>query len=186
MKPDSALVRPLSQKLNVIADLGGEADMSEIYDDYTEWYTTTKTRFLAHPNSALSRPFFNRHRIHILKMAVVFEASESGTLIVSQRAWVRAVEFMHRAEQVIFDLLPTGMNAQGFLLQRFEEKIKQAGSEGISRNDLTRTFQSIRLKDREECLATLEQAERIEGRQMERTSDRGGRPRTVYVHADYF
>lgn len=181
--PNPALVEPLAGRLREIASLSGQADLSATRLDYERWYTSTKTRFLAHPNSALADAYFNRHRVQVLKIAVIFEASESATLQVSQRAWKRATEFMHRVEQVIFRLLPTGMNSQGFQLQRMEEKIKEAGNKGISKNDLTRAFQSMKPREREEALTTLQDAGKVEVLTLPPKSS-GGRPKMVFVHED--
>jgi hypothetical protein len=180
--PDPALVTPLAERLKPIASLSGQADLSAIRSYYERWYTDTKTRFLAHPNNALADAYFNRHRNHILKLAVIFEASAGVTLEVSPRAWERAAEFMGRVETALFGLLPTGMSAQGYLLQRMEEKIQQAGKSGISRNEFTRAFQSVKPREREEALATLLEAERIDALTL--PSD-GGRRKTIYVHEKF-
>jgi hypothetical protein len=182
--PDPASLDPLAEKLRQIASLSGEADLSAIRSSYEQWYTDTKTRFLKHPNTALSDAYFNRHRNHVLKLAVIFEVSECGTLRVSQRAWKRAVEFMHRVEQSIFRLLPTGMSAQGFLVQRMEEKIKQAAKRGISKNEFTRAFQSMKPRDRDEGVKTLLETGRIRIEEAH-SAARGGRTKIIYLHEDY-
>jgi hypothetical protein len=182
--PDPALISPLAERLKQIAGLSGQADLSAVRSDFEHWYTDTKSRFLKHPNTALADAYFNRHRNHVLKMAVIFEVSAGGTLKVSRRAWAQAVEFMGRVERAIFRLLPTGMSAQGYLLQRMEERVKLAGREGISRNELTRCFQAVKSREREEALTTLQDAERIDARTLHPTSV-GGRRKTVYVHEKF-
>lgn len=181
LPPDASLVADLARKLTRIAELRGEADLIAILPNYEKWYSDTKRRFEAQPNPALARAYFNRHRGHVLKLAVIFEASQSGTLKVSAAAWERAVEFAARIEKCIFEMLPTGMNAAGYDLQKIEERIRMAGSKGISHNDLTRCYQDMHPKEREQKLKTLLEAGRIFSGQ-EKTR---GRPKTYYCHADF-
>jgi hypothetical protein len=153
--PDASLIPPLAERLKEIAALKGEADLSDIVADYSEWYVETLRRFEAQPNASLARVYFNRHRGHVLKLAAIFEASRTGALKVSRESWQRAVEFARRVEDTIFRLLPTGMSALGYDLQRIEERIKAAGPEGLSQNDLTRSYQSMKKWEREQAIQTL-------------------------------
>lgn len=179
--PDPSLIAPLAARLTQIAQLKGEADLLAIQPNYEKWYTDTKRRFESQPNRALAMAYFNRHRGHILKLALVFEVSQSGTLKVSTAAWERAVEFAGQIEKCIFDMLPTGMSAAGYDLQKIEDRIRQAGPKGISQNDLTRGFQAMNPKDREQKVNTLIDAGRI----YRGADSTGGRPKTWYRHADF-
>jgi len=182
--PDVSLVAPMADRLKQIGQLTGSADLSEIEGSYKQWYIQTKRRFEAQSNPTLAAAYFNRHRNHVLKLAVIFEAAQSATLRVSKAAWERAVDFAAQVERCIFQLLPTGMSAGGFDLQRIEERIRTAGTRGITRNEFTRCFQSMDLRDRNEKIQTLLDAERII--QLDpSTSGKGGRPKTVYVHAEF-
>jgi hypothetical protein len=179
--PDAAGVQPLAVKLKHIGQLKGEADLSEILPLYKQWYVRKKRQFEAQSNPTLALAYFNRHRGHVLKLAVIFEASRSGTLKVSDVAWEAAVRLAEQIERTIFALLPTGMSAAGYALQKFEDRIRRAGAVGIARNEFTRCFQSISLRDREQGLRTLTDAGRIQSR-VEST---GGRPGVWYSHTDF-
>lgn len=179
--PDASLVSPLAERLAGIGQLSGEADLSAILPLYETWYSDTKRRFEAQPNRSLAMAYFNRHRVHVLKLAVIFEASQSATLRVSLATWERAVKCAAQIEGCICGVLPTGMSAAGFELQRMEERIRQAGTQGLSQNDFTRAFQSMNPRERDQGIKTLGAAGRI----VVGTLTTGGRPRTVYVHTDF-
>jgi hypothetical protein len=180
-RPDPALVVPLAARLQAIAHLSGEADLSAIMPLYEKWYIDTKTRFLCHSNTALAESYFNRHKQNVLKLAVIFEASGSATLKVSAGSWGRAVEFMSRVEESTVKLLDTGMTALGFQLKRVEDRIRQAGKDGLSQNDFTRAFQSADPRDRDGWIKTLTAAGRVNAEVV----STGGRQKTVYVHANF-
>lgn len=179
--PDAALIAPLAQRLKEIGELKGEADLTAILPEYKSWYSETKRRFEAQANPALATAYFNRHRGHVLKLAVVFEASQTGTLTVSRRAWEQAVECAGRVERSIFELLPTDMSAVGYDLQRIEERIKAAGPQGLSQNEFTRSFQSMKRWERDQAIQTLVDA----GRVFKAQRQTAGRPPTVYLHESY-
>jgi hypothetical protein len=179
--PDASLIEPLAQQLKQIGRLKGEAGLSLILPLYEKWYSNAKRRFESQPNRALASAYFNRHRGHVLKLAVIFEASQNARLKVGVSAWVRASQFARKIEESTFAMLPTGMSAVGYEQQRIEERIRQAGPDGLSRNDLTRCFQSMNAMDREQQIKTLVAAGRIFS-DVRQTS---GRPGTVYVHEDF-
>lgn len=179
--PDENLVPGLATKLRSIAELEGYADLSAVEEACGEWYSAAKVRFGKQPNSALADPFFHRLRVELLKLAVVFEASQSATTVVSQEAFDRALLAVAQAEETIFKLLPSGMTREGSELERIAEKIRSAGPEGITRSDLTRAFQHIKLRDREERLRTLVEAGRI----RENSEQTAGRAVRVYIHQDW-
>lgn len=179
--PDAALIAPLAQRLKEIGELKGEPDLTVILPEYDSWYRETKRRFLEQANPALATAYFNRHRGHVLKLAVVFEASQTGTLTVSRRAWERAVECAGRVERSIFELLPTDMSAVGYDLQRIVERIKAAGSSGLAQNKFTRSFQSMKPHERDQAIRTLTDAGRIHA--VSRPT--AGRSTTVYVHESF-
>jgi hypothetical protein len=85
-------------------------------------------------------------------------------------------------ERTVFDLLPTGMNQEGFEVDRMAQRIKAAGPGGMSRSELTRAFQHIKPRDREDRLKTLQEAEDI--RVLRKTT--AGRPAEIFVHKDFW
>jgi hypothetical protein len=183
--PDASLLAPMADRLKQLGQLMGPAVLSEILGPYQQWYIETKRRFEAQSNPNLALAYFHRHRGHVLKLAVIFGASQSGSLRVSPEAWKRAIEFAAQVERCIFQLLPTGMSAVGFDVQRIEERIRKAGQSGITRNELTRCFQSMAPRDRKESIQTLIDAGAVIEREDLPTSSKGGRPKTVYFHAEF-
>ncbi len=181
LAPDASLIAPLAERLKQIGDLQGQASLSAILPAYRAWYSETRCRFDKQSNPALAMVYFNRHRGHVLKLALIFEASQSGTLTVSPEAWERAVEFASRIERTIFALLPTGMSAVGFDLKRIEERIRREGPKGLSQNAFTRAFQSMRPYEREQAIQTLIAS----GIVLVGSRNTNGRPATVYVHESF-
>jgi hypothetical protein len=180
-KPDRQLVKPLADFLNEIGKLNGVADLSGVERQYAEWYHAAHHRFEQQPNRALAIPFFNRLRALVLKLAVIFEASASRSLVVSPLALERAVQHAGSHEQTIFALLPTGLTAEGLAVDRIEQKIRQAGAHGISKSQLTRSFQDVKSRDRDERIKTLLDAGRVR-RYLRLT---GGRSPQILVHDDF-
>jgi hypothetical protein len=182
LAPDANLLPALAEKLRSIAKLEGYSDLSAVEDAYGEWYTAAKQRFGQQPNTSLADPFFHRLRNELLKLAVIFEVSQSGTIVVTPEAFGRAVAAVSQAEETIFKLLPSGMTREGSEVERIAEKIRQAGRNGISRSELTRAFQHVKQKDRDERLRTLVEVGRI----REITRQTAGRSVKVYFHDHYF
>lgn len=169
----------LIASLHRIDRIRGVADLSGILSRYErEWYSATRRRFLGEANSGLAGAFFARHRVHLLKLAVIFEVSQSGSLRVTDTAWDRAVACAARLEETIFSLVGTGMNRRGYALSSMENVIRDAGPEGVTKTVLTRAFQSLDRRDREQNLQTLKDA----GQVLEVTRQTSGRSATVFIH----
>jgi hypothetical protein len=178
--PDPALLPALAEQLASISSLEGHADLSAVETQYEEWYVEAKERFSKQPNSALADPFFNRLRGELLKLAVIFEVSESGTTTVTETAFKRAATVVTEAEETIVKLLPSGMTREGSELERMAEKIRSAGADGISKSELTRAFQHVKRRDRDERLGTLLETGRIQVS----SKKTAGRSVQRYVHQD--
>ena len=181
-KADERLIKPLAEHLKKVADLRGKADTTHVLDADDQWYREAQKRFDGQPNLSLAQPYFNRHRMHILKLAVIDQvAQDPPSLIVSMESWGRAVKVARRLERTILDLLGTGMSGAGFALKRVEDRIRQAGPEGLSRSVLTRAFQHDTPRDREERLRTL-----LDGRVVfTMTRGTAGRSAQLLVHDDH-
>ncbi len=179
--PDKSLVTPLADYLDKASQLTGEADLSEILNPYNSWYHETRRRFQSQPSKALAKAYFNRHRVHILKLAVIYQVSSSLFLKVSPASWKRAVRTARKLEENIFRLLPTGMSGTGYLRQQMEKRIREAGPEGMLRSEFTIAFQNHPLKERESELVTLLKAETV--RCFLRSTS--GRSASVFVHKDH-
>ena len=190
-KPDRLIPKPkptnqelvpvLTERLKSISNLKGDADLAEIEDLFDTWYTDTHGRFYSQSNVSLAAPFFNRLRAEVLKLAVVYEVSESGQLQVTERAFARAVDAASDAEKTIFELLRTGMNREGSELEKMAEKIRASGEKGVSKTELTRAFQHVKSRDRDDRLRTLIESGRIRMAKRETS----GRPAHSYIDASY-
>jgi hypothetical protein len=178
---DAAKEKALGACLAKIAGLRGVPDISAIQPLYAEWYTRAQRSFEEQANKALAAAYFNRHRIHVLKLAVVYEAAASQQLIVTEDSWNRAVRMAGELQQTIFSLLDTGMNSTGYGIKQMEERIQGGGEAGLSKSELTRAFQNVPNWEREDRIKTLRDAGTIhqESRQT------GGREATVYIHKDF-
>jgi hypothetical protein len=181
-KPDPRLMHDLGEHLKYIDSLRGDVTMSkEVEIEYECWYRKTLQRFLAQANPALARPFFNRLRVQVLKLAVIHEVAESGSLNVSVKSMKKAIETASKIERTIFALLPTGLTREGAELQKIEQRIKEGKVDGVSQTILTRAFQSTPKTERTQRIQTLCQGGAIVAFRRET----GGRAGMIYVHADY-
>lgn len=179
--PDSTKTGKLSRQLRTIAALRGVADIEAITAQYEKWYSETRRRFETQPNPGLAEAYFNRHRVHVLKLAVIYEAAASYQLRVSEASWDRAVVTARDLENTIFSLLETGMNALGFGLKKMEDFIRDRGTDGVTKSDFTRAFQTMQAWSRNAGIRTLIESGAIEPEER----NTGGRPVTIYTHRNY-
>jgi hypothetical protein len=178
---DRAKEAALAACLHSIAQLRGSASIAHVQPLYDEWYEQAQLRFEAQPNKALASAYFGRHRIHILKLAVIYEAASSQTLDVREAAWRRAVATAAALEATIFSLLDTGMNAAGYALKLMEDRIRAAGPDGLLRSVFTKAFHHVLPYERDANLKTLLESETIRAEQRATP----GRRATIYIHRDY-
>ena len=179
--PNRELLPALGKRLALIADLHGDADLSQVEQLYDQWYRDAQPRFEDQPNSALAVPFFNRLRGEVLKLAVIFEVSRSGTLIVSEQALKRAIAVVSEAEETIIEFLPSGMSREGSEVEKISERIRSAGPKGMTLSALTRAFQHSKQRERQERLKTLTDSQKI----YEFSVHTPGRKGTIYVHEEH-
>jgi hypothetical protein len=182
VSPDKERLPILADRLAAIAKLSGSADMSEVEHLYDEWYKQARPRFENQPNSALAMPFFNRLRGEVLKLAAIYQISQSGELQVTSEAFDRAVAVASEAEKTISRLLETGMNREGSELERMAEKIRSAGPDGIPQSELTHAFSHWAKWERTQRLDTLVDSERA----LKVPRETKGRTATIYVHRDHY
>jgi hypothetical protein len=179
---DPRLKYELAEQLRFIDTIRGTVTLSEeVQAEYDRWYRKTKKRFLAQPNPALARPFFNRLRNQVLKLAVIHEVAESQTLNISVESLKKAIKTAAKIEETIFTLLPTGMNREGAELLKIEQRIKEGKADGVSQTVLTRAFQSTPRSERTQRIQTLCQG----GAVVSFRRETGGRTAIVYVHKEY-
>jgi hypothetical protein len=149
------LAGQLGKRLERISSLRGEANLSQVHPLYEKWYRETKPRFAAQPNNYMALAYFHRHRVHVLKLAVINEVSASCSLEVSIPSWNLAVQTAAELEQAIIGLLPTGMSSTGYLQTQMTQKVATAGANGLSLSEFTRAFQHMNKRQREDMLATI-------------------------------
>jgi len=178
---DPDLVEPLADHLKKASELTGKADLSGILGEYKKWYLETKCRFQSQPNPSLAMAYFNRHRAHILKLAVIYEVSSSLSLCVSKSSWARAVQAAKELENTIFVLLPTGMSGSGYALNQMVERVRETGADGLSLSTFTRAFQHQNAKERKDRLTTLVEGETVHVYNRSTT----GRSAKILVHSDF-
>jgi hypothetical protein len=150
------LIAPMARWLQNASTLQGEATMpEEIWQHYDEWYRDMQKEFESHANRALAVPYWNRHKGHILKLAVTYTVSMGDGLVVTPEAWKRAVAKARELKDSVFKILENGATAAGYDLKRYHDRIVAAGADGLLRSEFTRGFQHDSKKDRVERLETL-------------------------------
>jgi hypothetical protein len=180
-QPNREVIPDLALCLSEVRKMNGPVNLSKVQDMYADWYESTRKRFREQPNSAMSEAFWNRHRVHLLKLAANYAMSRLGSLIVSPGAMESAIQTARKTEQTIFKLLPTGMSREGAAVDKLEQRILSARGAGLLRSELTRAFQDMRSYELESRLRTLATA-RIVFLYSRPTQ---GRPAEVLVHKDY-
>jgi hypothetical protein len=117
----------------------------------------------------------------VLKLAVIFQVSQSGTLKVTEQALNRAIAVVSDAEETIIEFLPSGMSREGSEVEKMAERIRSAGPAGMTQSALTRSFQHWKSRERQERLATLMDSQKIRSVPIHTV----GRTGKLYVHEDY-
>jgi hypothetical protein len=180
-KPDSSLIPPLGDCIREASKLSGEVDLSRVSGMYTDWYHETHKAFRLQPNRGLAEAFWNRHRVHLLKLATIYGVAESGDLSVSATAMEQAIVAARKAQETIFDMLKTGMSREGMAVDRMEELIRSGGTSGMLKSEFTRAFQDTPSHIREARLKTLQEGGTI----VSFLRSTGGRPGVILVHAEF-
>jgi hypothetical protein len=183
-KPNPAMVPEFTAALQDIAALTGQVVMFKgFWDDggpHEKWYNDTGRRFVK-TDASLGRIFFNRHRVHVLKLAAIFEASMSRSLQVSPEAWDRAVKKAAELEATLVRLLQTGMTDNGYILGRMEDAVLKCGPSGMPLNEFTKMFKNEPF--RKQQLQTLLDSEILF---VVRPAKPGpGRPPVFLVHSKF-
>jgi hypothetical protein len=180
--PDATRIGPLAKQLNAIVQLKGNAQFAPQSETlYERWYHDAHHRFGDQPNPALALPFFNRLRGQVLKLAVIFEVSQSGSLDVSDQAMQRAIAAALEIERTIFEILPTGMSREGSEVEKMAESIRAGGPAGVLHSKVTLAYKHWKKREREERLATLSDSRTVLCFQRQT----GGRTAKVYVHREH-
>jgi len=183
--PDPELIPDLASALEEITTLQGEVQFfdgfrDKQHGDYKKWYEPTKARFVA-KSPSLGRIFWSRHRVLVLKLASVYEASMSRTLRVTPEAWERAVTKAAEIEATLFRLFNTGMTGAGYTMNQMETAIAAAGPSGLSGTEFSDRFKHE--KDRKQFLETLMETGRVVRQYGAST---GGRPPSRLIHRKWY
>jgi hypothetical protein len=180
-EPNKEVIPDLADCLGEVQNMKGPVDLSHVKDMYADWYGETRKRFDAQPNSPVARAFWNRHRVHLLKLAAIYSMSGEGGMTVHSGSMERAIEAARRTENTIFSLIKTGLNHEGSQVDKLEQRINAAGVGGMLKSEFTKAFQDMRYSDRDSRLQTLQ-----DGKVVQRFSRKtSGRPAEVLVHSDY-
>lgn len=177
---DQSKLPTLAARLKAISHLKGTADLSAVEPMYGRWYHEANARFQSQPNWGLAMPFFSRLRGIVLKLAVVYEVSESTSIVVSPRAMQRAIDAALDVEHTIFEILPTGMNQEGAQIEKMADLIRSAGADGIPQSEVTSAFKHWDRRKRGDRLQTLIESGTV--RRFEKHT--AGRTAQIYVHRD--
>jgi hypothetical protein len=180
---DKQLGERLAQDLKRLEGLKGEADLTAVTDLYEEWYGATAKRFASQPNADLATAFWHRHRMHIPKLAVVYEAASSFSLKVTEASWKQAVSTGQALETVIFKMLGTGMTKQGHELEEVEQWFREGRAKGRTKTEYTLKYKNLEPKVRDARLQTLQDSGTIHRLHDRKT---GGRPAEEFVHGDFY
>lgn len=159
--PDESMVGSIVEALGRVRGLHGAVDLSRVEADYDAWYREAKERFDSHEQHQLAMAFWNRHRVHLLKLAAIYEISWSGSLVVAPDALGRAIETAREAENTIFHLMSSGFSKEGAAVEKMYEMILRAGEQGLPKSTLTKAFASTPAFLREPRLKTLIDGERV-------------------------
>jgi hypothetical protein len=180
--PDSTQIVPLAQQLQAMSQLGGNATFTTYAEGlYEHWYHDAHSRFERQLNPALAMPFFNRLRGQVLKLAVIFEVSQSSSLNVSKEAMERAIGTALEIERTVFEILSTGMSREGSEVEKMADLIRHSRSKGLLQSELTLAFKHWSKREREERVATLIESQTIHGFHRQTR----GRQAKVYVHREH-
>lgn len=178
---DKRLMPSLAQHLQQVAKLKGTGDFSGVEKMYVQWYEKTARRFEKQRNQDIAGAYWNRHRDHFLKLAVLFEMSQSGTIKVTPQAMKRAMGYAAGIEAALFKLLPTGFEREGYELDRMTQFVRKAGVDGVNISDFTAEFKNMDAHQRDKRRKTL-----VEGKDLYCFSrSTAGRSANVLVHHDF-
>jgi hypothetical protein len=180
-KSDPALLQPLARRIQEVSKLDGKADLSKVLDVYEKWYSNTSDRFDNHSSRALAAAFWNRHRDHVLKLAVIFEMSKSGSLDVTVASMKRAIWYAGQLETGLFKLLETGLDAEGYELTRMIDFVRKGEVDGVPVSKLTGAFKNVDGALRYKRVRTLLDS----GEMFAFLRSTPGRSLGLYVHKDY-
>jgi len=181
---DRSLIPPLAAKLSQIKDCKGEIRVEEpLQKYYQRWYEVTKQRFDSHPNRALAAPFWNRHRVHFLKLWAIYELSMSACLTLSKASFDRAVAMARQIEETIFTLLKTGFSAEGAESLTLEKLVRAKGPTGLGLTELCNTYRGGKYWEINSRVNLLLNGGILV--RFKRKPSGRGRPAIFFVHRDH-
>jgi hypothetical protein len=186
--PDERLWNSLIAKLVRISQLSGSADISSFYSSsgdcpYAKWYEETSKRWTG--KGTVASIFFKRWRVFVLKLAVVFEMSQSESLKVSLDSFQRATAWLQKLESVVFNLAEDEFSPDALRLHRKEKFFRAVGTTGVRPADYHRKYRGERPSQRrKEDLATLLEMKVIY-KIAPRVGTNGESIPESYVHADF-
>lgn len=181
--PDAELWAALVRKLVDVTRLRGAADLSAVLSadpdcPYGRWYAGTQRRW-SKGKGELADVLFARWRVFVLKLAVVFELSASGSLTVTEASFDRAARWLHEQEGVLFSVAELG-GKRGPRLRRKLQFFEAAGTSGVRHSAYHRKYKHEYKNERADDLDTLLQAQDIlRVKELDKPEVRGD---ALYVH----
>lgn len=188
-QPDPARWQKLQEKFIRIAQLSGPADISQIYSadencPYASWYDETSKRWRA--SGVVANIFFKRWRVHVLKLAVIFEMSSSETLKVSVESFKRATNWLRQLETSLFKFTDDGFSGEALRLQRKENFFREAKTEGRTAADYNKKYRGDKPPQRrkQDFDNLLEQG--VVVKLAARVDDTGAKQDPKFVHISFY
>lgn len=186
-QPEEETWQQLTAKFVRISQLSGPADISDIYSEsadcvYAKWYVETASRWRT--KGTVAQIFFKRWRVFALKLAVVFEMSDSESLKVTRKSFERAAKWLQKLEAIVFKLAEDEFSGDALRLHRKEKFFRAAGALGIMPSKYTARYRGEKPQRRKEDLATLLESRAIL-KVAARIGPKGENIPESYVHADF-
>lgn len=150
---DKEKLKPLVKLLHRINQMEPKAfDISTdpvVMAAHEKWFRENEAEFSAQGQQEIAKAFWNRHRGHALKLAVVFEVSRTQRAIITEDSLRRAIEFLKPVRANLFKLISTGMSHEGKEEQETIEAIIECGAKGMPKEVLSRrTRKSSQTRER--------------------------------------
>jgi hypothetical protein len=164
--------------LKKIKSIHGEVTFTEEAKEfYSHWYQDLE-RNLEQNSTDLLVPSYVRLQAYALKLAVLEEIAESGTLEVRPEAMGRALRIVNWLGEKLRELAE-----EEFAFTPFEQNRKKvlqlirSTPSGITRSELLSRARNLRAKDLDDVIKTLKEANLIK---EEKVDSEGGRPSICY------
>ena len=131
----------VDQSLWECSQVAGEASLTESARTYyVDWYNTHFYEFLHNPDDEHDNSLFRKHAAIALKLAILFEVSETRQLKVSENNIVLATRFMDHLNFIMRRFLEEEMtnSRERELCEKVLNLLREAGPNGMLESALQR------------------------------------------------